>query len=59
MCIGVFYIKDKKYYAMMLGLLGVVAYLFLSEAGARYVIMYSPIVFALGAWSFISLKHKK
>ena len=59
MCIGVFYIKDKKYYAMMLGLLGVVAYLFLSEAGARYVIMYSPIVFTLGAWSFISLKHKK
>lgn len=48
--IGIFLFHDRKYYAMMLGVFGVVAYLYLSESGSRYVIMYSPIIFVMAAW---------
>ena len=58
MTIGVFLTKEKKYFAMLLGLGGVVVYLYLSEAGARYVIMYSPIVFAMVGWTMTKLKKK-
>ena len=56
MTIGVFIIKDKKYYSMLLGLFGVVLYLYLSEAGSRYVIMFSPIVFAMMGWTMSKIK---
>lgn len=51
MCIGVFIIDHKKYFVAFLGIIGVVFYLYLSEAGARYAIMYAPIVFAMMGWT--------
>ena len=39
-----------------LGIIGVVAYLYLSEAGARYAIMYAPIVFAMMGWTLSEIK---
>ena len=56
MCIGVFLINHKKYMVSFLGIIGVVAYLYLSEAGARYAIMYAPIVFAMMGWTMSKLK---
>lgn len=50
MTIGSYIINDKRYKSLLLGIAGVVAYLYLSEAGARYVIMYSPIVFVMMGW---------
>ena len=56
MCIGVFLINHKKYMVSFLGIMGVVAYLYLSEAGARYAIMYAPIVFAMMGWTLSEIK---
>lgn len=56
MCIGVFLINHKKYMVSFLGIMGVVAYLYLSEAGARYAIMYAPIVFAMMGWTMSKIK---
>jgi len=56
MCIGVFLINHKKYMVSFLGIIGVVAYLYLSEAGARYAIMYAPIVFAMMGWTMSKFK---
>ena len=58
MTLGAFLICDRKYYAFLMGILGVVAYLYLSEAGARYVIMYSPIVFVMMGWAIHAISRK-
>lgn len=60
MLIGIFLIRDKRYLGILLGIFGAVFYLYLSEAGARYVIMYTPIVYVLGGWAickFDSIKQ--
>ena len=57
MCLGVFLINHKKYLVAFLGIMGVVVYLYLSEAGARYAIMYAPIVFAMMGWTMAKIKN--
>lgn len=59
MVIGIFLLEDKRYKALLLGILGVISYLYLSEAGARYVIMYSPIVYVMMGWSLSCLISKR
>ena len=50
MVIGTFIIRDRRYYMLLLGIWGVIAYLYLSEAGARYVLMYMPLVYVMAGW---------
>lgn len=57
MTLGAYFINDKRYKSFLLGIAGVVGYLYLSEAGARYVIMYSPIIFVMMGW-MLSMKTK-
>ena len=59
MTLGTFLICDRRYYAFLMGIFGVVAYLYLSEAGARYVIMYSPIVFTMMGWAIHAILKRK
>lgn len=59
MTIGSYLINDKRYRSLLLGIAGVVFYLYLSEAGARYVIMYSPIVFFMMGWILSCKKMDK
>lgn len=56
MSLGVFLMKDKRFYSLLLGIFGSIAYLYLSEAGARYVIMYSPIVYVMMGWVLALIK---
>lgn len=57
MVIGTFFIRDKRYYMLLLGIWGVIAYLYLSEAGARYVLMYMPLVYVMAGWATVEYKR--
>lgn len=59
MVIGTFFIRDKRYYMLLLGIWGVIAYLYLSEAGARYVLMYMPLVYVMAGWTIAKNKNLK
>ena len=59
MVIGTFLIRDRRYYMLLLGIWGVIAYLYLSEAGARYVLMYMPIVYAMAGWTIDNYLRRK
>lgn len=58
MVIGTFFIRDRRYYMQLLGIWGVIAYLYLSEAGARYVLMYMPLVYVMAGWSVSGYRKK-
>lgn len=58
MTLGMLLIDDRRYYALTMGIWGIVGYLFLSEAGSRYVMMYTPIVFAMMGWAMHALNEK-
>ena len=45
--LAVFLVKDKGVYMIMLTCVGVMIYLWLSECSFTYVIMFSPMIFAL------------
>ena len=59
MVIGTFFIRDKRYYMLLLGIWGVIAYLYLSEAGARYVLMYMPLVYVMAGITMKRLCKKQ
>ena len=58
MTLGIFLIRDSRYYMLLLGIWGVIAYIYLSEAGARYVLMYMPIVYMMAGWTVVSYINK-
>ena len=55
MTVGAFFIRDVRYYMLLLGIWGVIGYLYLSEAGARYVLMYMPIVYVMAGWTVVEI----
>ena len=59
MVIGTFFIRDKRYYMLQLGIWGAIAYLYLSEAGARYVLLYMPLVYVMAGWAILEYKRLK
>lgn len=59
MTLGTFLITDRRYYALIMGIWGIVGYLYLSEAGSRYVMMYTPIVFAMMGWAMHALMKNR
>lgn len=58
MTIGIFIIRDRRYLSLMLSIFGAILYLYISEASASYVIMYSPIVFVMMGWMLSTRKKK-
>jgi hypothetical protein len=55
MTVGTFLIRDNRYYMLLFGIWGVIGYLYLSEAGARYVLMYMPLVYVMAGWSIVEI----
>lgn len=58
MTVGTFCIRDNRYYMLLLGIWGVIGYLYLSEAGARYVLMYMPIVYVMAGWTVVKVLRR-
>ena len=57
--LSIFICRNKYNLAMMLTLAGVMCYLFLSEGSFTYVIMFSPIVFAMAGITFANISNKR